>query len=309
MFFKNVTQFRFSPQIADSLDDLESELAKHPLRACGPAELATCGFVAPIPSNDDSENTVAFTHSVNGVTLIAVGGETKLLPSSVINDELAKRIAKIRRETGRPPGGRERKRLKEEILMDLLPRAFLKRSRTFAYLDKARGRLVVNTSGRKGAEGVVTQIREALGSFPALPLQPEESVRVLMTDWVAKGRLPEGLQFGDECELRDPVESGARWRGRNTEMETDEVREHLKSGKQVYLLSLVFDERISFVLGEDLVLRKVKLLDVALDSLDEKAEDPAAALDAAFTLMSLEYERLFAKLDEWFKIERPKDKG
>lgn len=304
MWFRNLTLFRFSPAVAKSLKSLEDDLVEKKLRPCGPIELATRGFVSPFGRNEE-----ALVHRTGEFALLTLGGEDKLLPSSVINDELAARLQKIAEKTGRKPGGKERKRLKEEVLTDLLPRAFIRLSKRSAYLDSQEGWFVVDTASKKAAEEAVTQLREALGSFPALPMAAEESPRVLMTDWLAGGKLPAGLVLGDECELRDPVESGAIVRCRRQELETDEVREHLKSGKQVFALGLTFEDRLSFSLGEDLVVRKLRFLDVIQDELGEGDKESAAAeLDAVFALMSLELRRLFAKFEEWFGLPRPTDK-
>ncbi|MBN8885401.1 MAG: recombination-associated protein RdgC [Rudaea sp.] len=304
MWFRNLTLFRFSPAVAKSLKSLEDDLVEKKLRPCGPIELATRGFVSPFGRNEE-----ALVHRTGEFALVTLGGEDKLLPSSVINDELAARLQKIAEKTGRKPGGKERKRLKEEVLTDLLPRAFIRLSKRSAYLDSKEGWFVVDTASKKAAEEAVTQLREALGSFPALPMAAEESPRVLMTDWLAGGKLPAGLALGDECELRDPVESGAIVRCRRQELETDEVREHLKSGKQVFALGLTFEDRLSFSLGEDLVVRKLRFLDVIQDELGEGDKESAAAeLDAVFALMSLELRRLFAKFEEWFGLPRPTDK-
>jgi recombination associated protein RdgC len=73
----------------------------------------------------------------------------------------------------------------------------------------------------------------------------------------------------------------------------------------VFQLGLVFDDRISFVLGEDLILRKIKFTDVVLDEQADSHENAAAEMDATFALMALEYERLLGKLEEWFKLPRP----
>jgi recombination associated protein RdgC len=84
------------------------------------------------------------------------------------------------------------------------------------------------------------------------------------------------------------------------------VREHLKSGKQVFQLGLVLDERIAFVLGEDLTVRKLRFLDGVLDELGEESSESAhTELDARFALMTLELKRLLEKLDEWFGLPRP----
>jgi len=190
-----------------------------------------------------------------------------------------------------------------------LPRAFTKMARTGCYLSLKSGFLALDTSSRKKAEDGVSLLRKALGSFPAVPMAPEESPRTLMTDWLIRGKLPAGLALGDECELRDPADTGAVVRCRRQDLETDEVREHLKSGKQVFQLGLTFDERIGFVLGEDLTLRKLRFLDQVQDELGETDRDSGAAeLDAVFALMTLELERLLQKLEQWFGLPRPNDK-
>jgi recombination associated protein RdgC len=305
MWFRNLTLFRFSESSAKTLKNLESRLAGHRLRPCGPLELATHGFLSPYGRDED-----VLVHRVGAYALLVVGREDRLLPNSVVGDELAARLKKIAEKEGRKIGSKERKRLKEEVLTDLLPRAFTKVSRTCAYLAVKSGWLAVDSASRKAAEEATSQLREALGSFPAVPMAAEESPRALMTDWLIRGKLPEGLVLGDECELRDPAETGAVVRCRRQDLETDEVREHLKSGKQVFQLGLIFEDRLGFVLGEDLTVRKLRFLDQVQDELGETtAESAVAELDAVFALMTLELERLLAKLESWFGLPRPKDKA
>src|SRR3546814_4069667 len=88
--------------------------------------------------------------------------------SDLVNDLLGKKLAEMEQREGRKPGGRARKRLKEDLVHELLPRAFVKPSRTDAMLDLEHGLCIVDSSSRKSAEGVVSEIRNALGSFPAL---------------------------------------------------------------------------------------------------------------------------------------------
>ena len=301
MFYRNLTLFRFSEPVAADLERLEEALPEHRLRPVGPMEMSTRGFISPLGRNEE-----ALVHSVARNTMVSVGSEDKLLPAAVVNDELANRVQKIADEEGRKVNGRERKRIKDDVMNELLPRAFVRTSRMSAAVDKKNGWLVLDTSSRKSAENTLSQIREALGSFPAVPLAPEESPRILMTHWVATGELPEGLVLGDECELRDPATAtGAIARCRRQDLDTDEIREHLRTGKQVFQLGLVYDDRISFVLGEDLILRKIKFTDVVLDEQADSPESAAAEMDANFTLMAGEYARLLGKLEDWFKLPRP----
>jgi len=191
MFFRNLTLFRFSEPVATDLERLDEVLPEHKLRPVGPMELSTRGFVSPLGRNEEG-----LTHVVGRNTMVTVGSEDKLLPSSVVNDELANRVQKIAEEEGRKVSGRERKKIKDDVMNELLPRAFVRSSRMKAYADRKNGWLVLDTSSRKSAENTLSQVREALGSFPAVPLAPEESPRILMTHWVATGELPAGLEIG-----------------------------------------------------------------------------------------------------------------
>lgn len=302
MFFRNLTLFRFSPAVADGLDLIDA-LNDHALRAPGPMEIATAGFVPPAYSED-----AVLVLTVGHFSLFAVGRKQRLLPAAVLNQALAEKVRQVAAQEGRRVGGRERRRLRDDLLTEMLPRAFVQHTRVLAYVDRHAGWLVVDTSSRKVAEGVVSMVREALGSFPAVPPAPEESPRLLLTDWLANGKLPAGLSYGDECELRDPsTATGAIAISRRQDLDADEVREHLRNGKQVTRLGLVLDDRISFVLGDDLVVRKLRLLDIALDDLPDDQEDAFGEASAQFTLLSLEVERLLSRTAEWFGLPRPAD--
>lgn len=298
MFFRNLTLFRFPTTL--KLDDLDSGLDECQLKPVGPLELSSRGFISPF--GRDSEVLAARQRDAVWLT---VGGEDRLLPGAVVNDMLARKLAEIEQKEGRRPGGRTRKRIKDELVTDLLPRAFVKPSRTDALLDLEHGIVVVDTSSRKNGESVVSEIRRALGSFPALPLNAEVAPRSVLTGWIAGEPLPDGLSLGDECELRDPVDQGAVVKCQRQELQGDEIGKHLEAGKQVTRLALTLDDHVSFVLGEDLVVRKFKLLDGAVDQLEStEREDIRAELDARFALMSGEVKRLFAMLEKALKLSR-----
>ncbi|GGA82253.1 MAG: recombination-associated protein RdgC [Pseudomonadota bacterium] len=300
MFFRNLTFFRFPTTLAKTLDDLDARLEECKLKPVGPSELMSRGFISPF-----GRDGATMSHRVGDAIWITLGGEDRLLPSAVINDQLGRKLAEIEEKEGRRLGGRARKRLKEDIVLELLPRAFVRPVRCSATLDLEHGFIAVDTSSRKTAENLVSELRHALGSFPALPLNAEASVRVILTGWLAGEPLPPGLSLGDECELKDPVDGGAVVRCSRHELQVDEIRQHLEAGKQVTRLALVLDDHVGFVLGEDLVLRKLKFLDGAVDQLEgTEADGVAAELDARFALMSGELKRLFAVLEPALKFSR-----
>jgi len=300
MFFRNLTLFRYPTSINGSLENLEESLASHVLKPLGSLELSTRGFVSPFGRGD-----TVLSHRIGDAVLLTLGGEDKLLPSSVVNDALTAKLDHLQETEGRRPGGRERKRIKDEVLTDLLPRAFARSSRSSAYLDLDQGWAVIDSSSRKNAENFVSALREALGSFPAVPVNAETSPRALMTSWIAGEPLPEGFVLGDECELRDPVDSGAIIKCRRQELDADEVREHLKCGKQAFQVALVFEDRLSFVLGEDLVIRKLKFLETVTEALEQGDRDSQRdEVDAVFVLMNGELRILLKRLTEILGFSR-----
>lgn len=298
MFFKNLTFFRF-PTTHDfsQLDELLPEAALKPV---GPMELSSRGFISPF--GRDAE---ALSHRINDSIWLSIGGEDRILPSAVVNDLLAKKLAEFEEKQGRRPGSRMRKQMKDDLVQELLPRAFVKPSRTDAMLDLEHGFVAVDTSSKKTGENVVSEIRRALGSFPALPLNAEVAPRSILTGWIAGEPLPDGLSLGDECELKDALDGGAVVKCQRQELQSDEIAKHLEAGKQVSRLALNLDDHVSFVLGEDLTVRKLKLLDGAVDSLENtERDDLRAELDARFALFSGEVKRLFAVLEKALKLSK-----
>ena len=303
MFFRNLTVFRFDPALKKAFDQIEETLDEFRLKPVGPVEPMSRGFVSPF-----GRDRPALSHRIGAGLWLTLGGEDRLLPSSVVHEELQRKLVQMEEQQGRKPGGRARKRLKEDIIHELLPRAFVRPSRLDAWLDMDLGVVAVDSSSRKAAEGFVTELRHALGSFPALPLNAESSPRALMTGWIAGEPLPEGFAIGDEAELRDPIDGGAVVKYQRQELLSDEVARHLEAGKQVSRLALSFDEHVSFVLGEDLVLRKLKFLDGAVEDLENSERDSLEAeLDARFALMSAELAKLFVALERALKLSRPQD--
>lgn len=299
MFFKNLTFFRF-PAALD-FSEVDTLLPHSLLRPVGPLEMTSRGFISPFGREEKTD----FSGRIDDVLWLSVGAEEKILPAVVVNDLVARKIEEIEEKEGRRPGGRERKRLKDDMLHELLPRAFVKGSRTDALIDTRSGYIAVDTSSRKVAETVVSDVRGLLGSFPAMPVNAEVAPRSILTGWIAGKDMPAGLELGEECELKDPAEGGAVVKCQKQELRCAEIDKHLDAGKQVTRLALTFEDNLSFVLGDDLTVRKLKFLDGALDQLeDSEGEGRRMELDARFALQAGEIRRLFLILEEAFQLSR-----
>lgn len=300
MFFRNLTMFQF-PQV--DLSTLNTQLDDCRLKPVGPLDMSSRGFVSPLGRDSD-----ALVHQIGDCLLLAIGGEDKILPASVVNEWVAKKADEIEDREGQKLGLRARKRLKDDVLLELLPRAFSRPSRCLVHIDAGLGVVFVDTSSRKVGEECISEIRHGLGSFPAVPVNAEVNVKGLMTSWLADGDLPEGLTLGDECELRDPTDGGSTLRVTRQELEAEEIAKHLEVGKLCSRLALSFNNHITFVLCEDLVVRKLKFLDGAIESMPQDIENAAAELDARYALMCGELKQLYKLLAKAFQITSTRQK-
>jgi len=296
--FKNLRLFQMDDPSAVDLSRLETQLAGRRFRPCGPLEVATQGWVPPL-----GEDAQALTHESGGCLLVCLRRQERLLPAAVVAETLDEKVAEIEDREARTVGRKERRQLRDEVLLDLLPRAFTRSRRVRAYLDRQTGWVLVDAASAKAAEDLVDLLRETLGSLPVHPPRPPLPPELLMTQWVNSGDLPIGLTLGDACELRDASDDKALVRCRGHDLACEEISTHLRSGKQVIKLALDWREGLSFVLQEDLSLKRLRFADDLLEEgLDGDLEDEVARLDAEFVLMTGELRGLLACLEEAFGL-------
>ncbi len=297
--FRNARLFRLKEGFAPSADALAEALAERPFRPCGPIELAAQGWVAPL-----GEGTETLVHTVNGCHLICARRQERLLPGVAVDEALAERIAVIESEELRKLGRGERRRLREQIIDAMLPRAFTCSRLTRLSLDAERGWLVVDAASDRQAEEVVSLLRETLGSLPLSRPQTQRPVAQVLTGWLLDGQLPPDFSLGDACELRDSGEQGGVIRCSRQDLMDDEIRNHLRAGKQVTRLALIWEERLSFVLTEDLSLRRLRLAEALLKELEDDEQTQVQRLDAEFALLALQLRGLLDRFAAILGFER-----
>jgi recombination associated protein RdgC len=296
--FKNVQLFKLEDPGVIVPEVLEKGLAERGFRPCGPLETTTMGWVPPL-----GEGTSALVHAAGDCLLVCARRQERLLPASVVAETVDDRAREIEETEARGVGRKERRQLREQVLLELLPRAFTRSRRVSAYADRKTGWLLVDAASSKAAEELVELLRETLGSLPAHPPRPAVAPEVLMTRWVTDGDLPSGLVLGDECELRDVRDEHSVVRCRGQDLTGDEISTHLRAGKQVVKLGLDWQERLAFLLQDDLSLKRLRFADELIkDAMNEGLEDEAARLDAEFVIMSHELRGLLERLDELFSL-------
>ncbi|MFN2360823.1 MAG: recombination-associated protein RdgC [Marinobacter sp.] len=295
MWFRNARVFRFTKPFEITAEALEEKLQADAFKPCGPQETGRQGWVPPMGKHSD-----LLVHSAGGYHLIALRKEEKLLPASVIKELVDEKAEMIEAEQHRKVRRKEKDELKEEVMLEMLPRAFSKNRRCYAYLAPADGVLVVDAGSAKQAEDLASTLRKSLGSLPVRPPAVEQAPAFTFTGWLNESiDLPASIELGNECELKDPSEDGGVVRCKGLDLQGDEIRSHLDAGMQVTKLSVTWDDNLSFVLDEELGIRRLKFGDTLQEKLDDvDADDAAARFDAAFSLMTLELARLIPGLLE-----------
>jgi len=182
----------------------------------------------------------------------------------------------------------------------MLPQAFSRNRRSFAYLAPKDGVLVVDASSAKQAEDLASTLRKSLGSLPVRPPVLEQAPIFTFTSWLNETiDLPGTVVLGDECELKDPSEDGGVVRCKGLNLKADEILNHLNAGMEVTKLALTWDDNVSFVLDEEMGIRRLKFGETLQDQLDDvDVDDAVAKFDAAFTIMTLELSKLIPGLLE-----------
>ena len=296
MWFRNLQLYHLQQAFDLNPEELHEKLEPQSARECGSMEPSTYGWVKPL-----GRNSSQLTHATNGCIMLCTRSEEKILPASVIREKLAQKVEEIEEAESRKVRRREKEELKDILMQQLLPQAFTKSSLTYAYIDTKGRWLLVDASSPKKAEELINLLRESLGSLRVKPLVPAQSPTAVMTSWLAERAPQDGFVVVDECELRDPMDEGGIIRCRRQDLMGDEIAPNLKAGKQVVRLALEWAERISFVLCEDLSIKRLGFMDMIQEEAAEvAAEDDSARFDADFTIMSLELGRFIPALLEQF---------
>jgi recombination associated protein RdgC len=287
MWFKNLNLYRLAGSFELSAEALHEQLEPRAFRPCGSMDMASLGWVAPLGHLGEQ-----LTHQSNGCIMVCLRKEEKVLPTAVVREIVNDKVLEIETEQMRRVARKEKESIRDEVLQDLLPRAFTRSKLTHAYIDPRQGWVLVDNPTASKAEELISMLRESLGSFPVRPLAVQHSPAAMMTAWVDGSAQADGFEVQDECELRDSGEDGGIVRCRRQDLSSDEIQGHLRAGKQVVRLAVEWNERLSCVLGDDLIVRRLRFGDVLQEeAADAGADDAVARFDADFALMSLELGR------------------
>lgn len=292
MLFKNIILYQLTTPFNYSSEALNEKLQTNAYLPCPRYENASQGFVSPYQNDHE-----LFVHTLQHCMLFAFCKEEKIIPSSVIKDELQSKIMLLEKNEGRTVYRKEKNALKEEILLNLRQQAFTRKTVTYAYVDTKLNWLIINTASRNKAEEICSLLRKTLGSFkvslPGLKRQPH----LTMTHWLTDKQDLPNFTIDNNCEMLDPKQKSAMIKCKEQDLNADEIIKHLQLGKQVVKLAMSWDNKISFEFSEDLAIKKIKFADLMENHKEEiKNKTPQERLDMDFAIMTGEFSNFLPNL-------------
>ncbi|HWS05033.1 MAG TPA: recombination-associated protein RdgC [Burkholderiaceae bacterium] len=298
--FKNLIVYRIGPDWAATVEHMEEALAPARFVECGATQQKSIGWIEP-----RGEKHGALVESVGGQRILKLQIETKAVPGSVVKRKAQEQIEHIEATTGRKPGKREIKDIREDALLALLPMAFTKQSSVWVWIDLASRLLMTDAGSQAKADEVITALVSAMPGLPLTLLQTTVSPQVAMTQWLTAAspeEWPLRVSVERECELKSNDEEKSVVKFTRHNLLNDEIRHHVKQGKLPVKLALSWDGRVGFVLTESTQLKKISFLEGVFEGAGAGRED---GFDADVAIATGELGKLIADLIEALGGELP----
>lgn len=288
MWFRNAVIYTLTRNFSLNLDTIEKSLRDFSFPTGTLEVVKRSGFVNPA-LHDVGQSTgesAPLFHRCGHYTAITIKHEKKKLPAKVVKAELRKTIAEIENRESRKVRGKEKRTIKEELLVRLTKRAFTEESETHLMFIKNQY-LVVDANSHTQAESAIAFLRKAIGSLPCVPLVSEKHVETELSRWVVDGE-PAGFCLDGTMTLSsicagEPVTI----KYKNEDKSSEQVISYLKNSMVVSEAQFDYQNQLTCRLNDAFALKNCRFSDELKDqNSDIPREDQLARFDADFLLMS-----------------------
>ncbi|MBL8309167.1 MAG: recombination-associated protein RdgC [Burkholderiales bacterium] len=297
--FKNLSVYQIQPGWKLTTAQIEAGLSLVRFAQCGATQEKSVGWSEP-----RGEAHAMLAEAVNGHLLLRFTTETKMLPANVVRRAAEERIEKLETQTGRTLGRAEKRDIREEMRLELLPRAFTRIAHTWVWIDRAHGFLCLDTASPTRADEVVAALLRCLDDLELSPVQTQSSPAVQMSAWLIAHDAPGHFDIEEECELKATDDSQAVVRYSKHSLNNAEVRKHIQNGKLPTRLALTWNGRVGLVLTDTSVVKRLKFLDGVFPDSDpadtggESREEAADRFETDWTIATGELGQLVPELIE-----------
>jgi len=290
MWFKQVQVYQLITPVAYDIPKLVDQLEPLLFTPCLPSFSASHGWVSPLVDDE-----APLVQAINGCMMLCLQFEEKILPATVVRQEVAEKVKELEAQRGRKIAQKEKHSIKDEVIHTLLPRAFSKLSRVHAYIDTKNNWLVIDSLNAAKVDKFIDFLKR---SVPELNLKPiAAKIAPILTRWLTHKDYPTTLAIEKACVLVDPRQQSRLVRCQQQDLSTNAVQEILREDYEVNQIALSWHDRVYFTLAENIFLRSVKLADDVLAQAKEMdPETKQQQFDADFFVMTETFSQLFQEL-------------
>lgn len=188
--------------------------------------------------------------------------DEKILPAGVIKSHLDKRIAELEGDQLRKVPAKERAVIKEEIINELLPKAFSKEQYVTCFYWKKDSLLIVPTASSKLAGIVTSSLIRAVGSIKTRTIHVggvKQSLTSKLKAYLQDAQGIPDFQFDSSVKLKDENGKVVTIRGADLDTAKDGILEALSQYSQVIEMGMSTDD-VFFKLAHDFVIRGVAFI-------------------------------------------------
>ena len=278
MWFKQIQLYKL-PKINLSLEDITAKLEQLAFTPCPPSFPYSTGWVSPVDEDD-----APIIRSINGCMMVCIQVEEKILPNVVITQELKDKIKQIESGQDRKVRQKEKLSLKDEITFTLLPRAFSRLTRIYAYIDTKNNWLVIGSTNASKNEQFLTMFKRSICE----DIQNLEVIKptAIFTHWLKTQDYPSTFSIENAGVLQDPNQQKRVIRCQHQDLFAQSVQSFIKEGCEVKQLALCWQDRVKFVLAEDFTLRSIQYGEDILTQSKDVGETKQQHFDADFIIMT-----------------------
>jgi recombination associated protein RdgC len=291
--FKNVMMYRMVSAWEQTVAKLEAALEENRFVECGASQEKSVGWVAP-----RGEDHGPLVEVIAGQWIMKLMVEVKVIPGTVVKRKAEEQLQHIEATTGRKPGKKEAREIREDARLSLLPLAFTKQSTVLVWIDPQAQYLVLSAGSQGRADEVMTCLIKAIDGLAVQLINTQMSPAAAMSIWLSTKEAPQSFSVDRECELKAADESKAVVRYTRHALDTDEVSQHIAAGKVPTRLALTWNNHVSFVLTEALQLKKVAVLDVVLEGAGAAGDGKDDGFDTDVAISTGELRKLIPDLLE-----------
>jgi len=281
MWFKQATFFQLPADINLDMTEVEERLQAMAFSPCLPTLPTSKGWVSPLGMEEG-----VLAHANDRFILICMQLEEKVLPATVVRQEVAAKIKALEAQRDKRVSAKERQDIKDEMVYTLLPRAFSKFSKVYAMISREDGSMIIDCTTASKLEKCLDLIKRTWQENQITPLVSDK-VKAKLTHWLLNNECPRGFDIEKSAVLCDPEHSQRVIRCQQQDLMATPIRSLIRDGCEVIQCALSWQDKLRFSIAQDFSLRTIRYSDAVLEAAKENySESDAQRFDADFFMMS-----------------------